>query len=383
MQEPETLQLAERNYVLQGGCKWLYFGGCDYHRLGSHEAVLTAAHDGLRNLGLNVAASRLTTGNHPAYGELENDLAQFFATESATLVSSGYAAPLVAAQALRGEFEQVFIDERAHACLFDAARFVVAEDVASSSELGRSASASIHTFAHRSSESLANALANRRADSPVLLMTDGMFSHDGSVAPLLEYERVLPRGSIILVDDAHGAGVLGPTGKGTPEHLGMKSAHLLQTVTLSKAFGCYGGAVLGPAWLREKIFRRSGCFVGSTPLPLPIAHAARMSLQLAQPELLERLRQNSTFAKNAARAASLHIGETAGPIVSLAPESPETNQRIAEILQSAGILPPLIRYLSTQRQPYFRFVISSQHTREHLDLLADCFLKIAKAISRT
>src|SRR5438132_13837051 len=107
-----------------------------------------------------------------------------------------------------------------------------------------------------------------------------MFSRDGSVAPLAEYLRILPRDAIILVDDAHGAGVLGAKGKGSLEYWNVSRRRIIQTITLSKAFGVYGGAILGTPQLRKKIFEKSSIFVGSTPVPLPLATAAVAALEV-------------------------------------------------------------------------------------------------------
>src|SRR5437016_12214993 len=107
-----------------------------------------------------------------------------------------------------------------------------------------------------------------------------MFSHDGSVAPLKAYLKFLPRDSLVLLDDAHGAGVLGKTGKGTAEYAGVSRRRIIQTVTLSKAFGVYGGAILGPRRLRGQIIARGRPFRGSTPLPLPLASAALAAVDI-------------------------------------------------------------------------------------------------------
>jgi 7-keto-8-aminopelargonate synthetase-like enzyme len=120
----EPLQQVDRTFVLRRGRRLIYFGGCDYFRMASHPDVLRAAQRGLETFGLNVSASRRTTGNHPLYEELERDLAKFFDVESAVLVSSGYVTNLVVAQALAGEFSHALIDERAHACLLDAAQLL-------------------------------------------------------------------------------------------------------------------------------------------------------------------------------------------------------------------------------------------------------------------
>src|SRR5882724_4626827 len=124
MTEPAPLQQIERTYVRFGKRKLSYFGGCDYFRLASHPKVIAALHKGADRYGLNVAASRLTTGNHALYYKLEDELAAFFAVESATLISGGYLANLVVAQALAGNFSHALIDEKAHPSLSDAARFL-------------------------------------------------------------------------------------------------------------------------------------------------------------------------------------------------------------------------------------------------------------------
>jgi 8-amino-7-oxononanoate synthase len=124
MIEPEPLQQVDRTYVRVGRRKLSYFSGCDYHRLASHPAVIEALEAGLRKYGLNVAASRLTTGNHVLYQRLEDRLRKFFGVEAALSVSSGYLSNLIVAQALAGHFSHALIDKRSHTSLADAARLL-------------------------------------------------------------------------------------------------------------------------------------------------------------------------------------------------------------------------------------------------------------------
>ena len=252
----EPLQPAGRNHVLLRGRKLLHFSGCDYFRLASHPVVQQAAADGLKTLGLNVAASRLTTGHHPIYEKLESALAQFFGAPDALLLPGGYQTSTVVAQALAGEFTHAFLDERAHSALRDAAMHL---------------NCAVVPFLHRDAASLKRLIRSVGLKARILLLTDGMFAHDGSAAPLRDYLKVLPRTAKLLVDDAHGAGVLGAKGQGTLEHEGVGRSRIIQCVTLSKAFGVYGGAVLGSGTLRGKILSRSRAFIGCTPLPLPLA----------------------------------------------------------------------------------------------------------------
>ena len=256
----ESLKQVDRTFVLRGGRKLSYFGGCDYFRLSSHPAVLAALREGLDQFGLNVAASRKTTGNHPLYEKLEAALAVFFGVDAAVLVSNGYLANLVAAQALAGEFTHALIDERAHSSLFDAAALV---------------SCPLLPFKHRDATDARRAAQSAGRRAKLLLLTDGLFAHSGQVAPLGDYLRLVPRNSVLLVDDAHGAGTLGRHGRGTVELLGVPAERIVQTVTLSKAFGVYGGAVLGTRRLRDRIISRSRLFTGNTPPPVVVPHAIR------------------------------------------------------------------------------------------------------------
>ena len=353
---PHALQSAGRTHVFQRGRRLCYFGGCDYFRLASHPKVPQALRDGLRDFGLNVSASRMTTGNHPVYERLEEKLAAFFGSQSATLAPNGWTPNAMVAQALAGRFSHVLMDERAHASLVDAARLL---------------DCPVLKFRHRDAADLARIVRRLGAIKP-LLMTDGMFSHDGSVAPLREYLAVLPRGGMLLVDDAHGAGVLGATGRGTPQHAGAPMSRIIQTITLSKAFGVFGGAVIGPRKLRMDIIARSGIFTGSTPLPLPLACAALKSLEIlgANPQMRERLNRNVKYLHQELRKAEIAVPELPGPIISLVPCNRRDADRLARQLLAAEIHPPFIRYPGGPENGYFRFAISSVHASAQLNLLA-------------
>jgi 8-amino-7-oxononanoate synthase len=353
---PPALQSAGRTHVLQRGRKLCYFGGCDYFRLASHPKVLQALRDGLRDFGLNVSASRMTTGNHPLYERLEKSLAAFFGSRSATLAPNGWTPNAMVAQALAGLFSHVLMDERAHASLVDAARLL---------------DCPVLKFRHREAADLARIIRRLGAIKP-LLMTDGMFSRDGSVAPLREYLSVLPRGGMLLVDDAHGAGVLGATGRGTPDHAGVSVSRIIQTITLSKAFGVFGGAVIGPRKLRTDIIARSGIFTGSTPLPLPLACAALKSLEIlrANPRMRTRLNRNVEYLRQKLHEEGMPVPKLPGPIISLVPRNRRDAGQLARRLLAAGIHPPFIRYPGGPENGYFRFAISSEHTLAQLNLLA-------------
>ena len=353
---PSPLQQLDRIYVSYRRKPFSYFGGCDYFRLASHPKVLRAAREGLATFGLNVAASRATTGNHELYDRLEIELARFFNVETALLVPNGYITNLAVAQTLAGRFSHALLDGRAHPSLADAAQFLDCPVV---------------KFHHRDVEDLRRVLQRLGSGVRPILLTDGMFSHDGSVAPLKTYLDILPRDSLVLLDDAHGAGVLGKTGKGTTEYAGVSRRRIIQTVTLSKAFGVYGGAILSTRRLREQIIARSRLFTGSTPLPLPLASAALEAVDILRngSRLRARLQRNVDRLKTALRGAGFSEEPTPGPVVSLVPRHDCEAQVLKRSLLRRKILPAFIQYPGGPEGGYFRFAISSEHTRTQLDHL--------------
>lgn len=352
------LQQVDRTFVIHRGRKLSYFGGCDYFRLASHPAVLAAVRAGLDQFGLNVAASRRTTGNHLLYDKLETALAAFFRVEAATLVSSGYLTNLVAAQALAGEFTHALMDERSHSSLFDAAKLL---------------DCPLLLFRHRDATDASRIARSAGRRAKIVVLTDGLFSHSGQVAPLDEHLRLLPKSAVLLVDDAHGAGTLGGHGRGTVEFLGVTARRIIQTITLSKAFGVYGGAVLGPQRLRERIISRSRLFTGNTPLPLPLANAALTAINVlgADATLRRRLLFNSSTVKTAVREAGFTPPDGPGPILPILPPTPRAGDLLRRRLLARNIHPPFIRYPGGPAPGYFRFAISSEHTTAQLDELVE------------
>jgi 7-keto-8-aminopelargonate synthetase-like enzyme len=354
--EPEPLQQIDRTYVRFFGRKLSYFSGCDYFRLSTHPAVLASLADALKRYGLNVAASRLTTGNHRVYAELEAELARFFDAPDALLVASGYLANLVVAQTLAGNFSHALMDEKSHPSVKDSAYFLECP---------------VLQFRHRDPSDLDRAVKRCGPGSKMILLTDGMFSQDGSIAPLKEYLQILPKDALIMVDDAHGAGVLGRCGQGSIEEAGLNRRRFVQTITLSKAFGVYGGAILGSTDLRNKALSRSRLLIGSTPMPLPVAGAACQAVRTlrSKPSYRRRLFANAEYVRSRLVACAFPWSKALGPIVAVHPRHEEEASRLKAALLSARIYPPLVKYPGGPSEGYFRFVISSEHTRRQLDTL--------------
>lgn len=367
MQEPEPLQQLRRTYIRYRGATFTYFGGCDYFRLASHPKIHAAVAAGLTKYGLNVAASRMTTGNHQVYTKLEKDLKQFFGAEAALLTNSGYVTNLIVAQAFAGQFSHALVDERAHAALKDAAQLL---------------NCPVISFKHCDSAAVASTLTRCGKSARPILLTDGMYAQNGSVAPLAAYLKLLPRDGLIIVDDAHGAGTIGASGRGTVQHADVNRQRIIQNITLSKAFGVYGGAVLCSTSVRQKLMQ-THLFVGSTPLPLPLAHAAATAVAILKKDksLRRSLESNGRYLKTKLHQVGCLREFFPGPIVPIHLQTEAANQRLKIALLKAKILPPLLNYPGGPAGGYFRFVISSAHTRPQLDELADALSPFARHLA--
>jgi 8-amino-7-oxononanoate synthase len=359
---PPCLQQLDRTLVREKRRTYVYFGGCDYFRISSYPAVLEAVREGLERYGLNVAASRMTTGNHLVYERLEERLAQFFGVKSALFFSTGYHTNLAVAEGLLGEFTHVLVEDRSHSSLLESApRF----------------GAQVKIFQHRDPEDLGRVLKGCGKGIRPILLTEGLCAWDGTVAPLGRFLGILPKAGWVLLDDAHGAGVLGATGKGSWEMEGIGRERLIQTVTLSKAFGVYGGAILGTEKLRRKILARSKIFTGNTPLPLPLAYAGMKSVELLARDgsFRARLESNVVHVKEALRKANLNVPENVSPIIVLHGRKASGVRRVQNKLRAAGIYPSFIQYPGGAEGGFFRFALSSEHTRGQLDRLIEVLVR--------
>ncbi len=358
----KTLQVVDQNFVMSGGERLLYFGGCDYFRMAWHPEVRAAMKQAIDGNAISASASRITTGNHPLFRQLEKRLAGYFGAPSALTVSAGYLANLVVCQGLAGDATHAFIDERAHASLRDGSRFL---------------NCPVETFGHRDVDALKRMLGSLPNGARPAVLTDGVFGHDGSVAPLRAYESFLPRGGMMIVDDAHGAGVVGKDGRGALSVEGVTRRRIVQTVTLSKAFGVSGGAVLGVRELREKIVARSHAFQGSTPLALPLVEAALKAVSLVKRGRDYRLRlaMNAHVARAALSRGGAPVSDSASPIIALEPDSVERADRIVRALRAVGVYPSLISYPGGPEGGWFRFAISSEHSHEQIRTLTDALIE--------
>jgi 8-amino-7-oxononanoate synthase len=285
-------------WVLRNNRRLLSFCCNDYLNLTHHPAVKDAAIQALRTFGVGAGASRLVTGNHPLFAALESRLARFKETEAACVFGSGYLANLGIVPALVGRRDLILIDELSHACLWAGARLSRAKVVA---------------YRHGDAGEVAARLAELRARHPrALILTDGVFSMDGDLAPLPALADAAARyDAWLMSDDAHGLGVIGE-GRGSARATGANGRIPLQMGTLSKAIGGYGGYLCASAAVIDLMRNRARSLIYSTGLPPATVAAAIAALDLIEhdPGLAAR-----PLAKAKAFARAAGLSEPATPIV--------------------------------------------------------------------
>lgn len=350
-----------RTEVLFGEKRLTFFGGNDYHRLSSHPETVQALTEAATQYGLNSSGSRATTGNHPLYRALETRLAAFLGVEAAAVFSAGYLSATILLQTIGEEFSLLFLDERAHPSLADAAR---------------QSGLPIVRFHHADPDSLQTQLTSllHAGDRP-LVLTDGVFANSGVIPPLEEYLELLERyDGRIVVDDAHGVGVVGPTGKGSWEERGAQRERIYQMGTLSKGFGGFGGLITGERALVNKIRARSAAFIGSTPPPLPIVAATIHAIDLlaAQPEQIALLQQRARAVKPALSALGFAVSDGPSPICSVTFLNEAKNHSLYDLLLERGVYPSFINYPGCPPGGHFRFTLSSAHTDLQIETLLEC-----------
>lgn len=343
-------------HVRVRGRRLAYFGGSDYFRLAWHPHVRSSITRALSAGGIDVAASRITTGNRAVYLEAEKAMAQWMGTGSATLVSSGYFAPLVAAQALAPRCDGAVLIAGAHPCLHDAA---------SACGLPVAEVATPQTF---------TTVCHSNGWKRPLLLREGVAPLTGRFQPLQPWLAALPPDGLMLLDDAHGIGTIGSHGRGGAEVEGVRDPRIIQAFTLSKAFGLFGGVVAGPESLASSIWENSPAARGGTPIPP--AYAA------AVPEVLRLLRRHglswrNTLAEHRDRISqalaplgSHGATDHPGPVFGIAVTDPARQRRLFKALRSAGIEPPFIRYPGGPECGLFRFALSSAHSSAAIGRLA-------------
>jgi 7-keto-8-aminopelargonate synthetase-like enzyme len=360
------------------GRSYLYFGGTSYLGLHGHPDVIAAACEATRRYGIHSATSRSLYGNTPVLLAVERLAAQFFDLENSFYFVSGYVSNALLVQTLAPDFDVLFLDESAHYSVVEAAQAVRLPLV---------------RFRPRDAEDLQRGLQQHLGPNQrPLVLTDGVSSSLGCVAPIDRYCRILEQydGAAILVDDAHGMGTIGERGRGTLDFLGLWSGavnddraaadrppvRLYVGGTLSKALGGFGGIVPGSAALLRRVRTATHNYEGASAPATPVAAASACALELVQrhPELRLRLRDNVRAVRGGLRQLGLSVDELPTPIVPVQAGTAEQMQRLQAELQERGIIVPyMATYSGLGAAGALRVAVFATHTDEMIQRLLDAF----------
>jgi len=341
-----------------GGKPYLNFCSNDYLGLASEPRLKHALQQGMAQYAIGSGASHLITGHTQAHHELEQALAAYTGRERALLFSTGYMANLGVVTALVGRQDAVFLDKLNHASLVDAAL------------LSR---AKLYRYAHHDMAHLADLLAKSQAQHR-LIITDGVFSMDGDIAPLPTMVELAQRyDAWLMVDDAHGLGVLGQHGGGSLEKYCLTSKEVpILMGTLGKSFGVFGAFVAGHELLIENLIQFARSYIYTTALPPALAVATQTSLHLAQTETWrrERLQTLISYFRQAALAKQLPLMDSSTPIQPILLGESETALSVSKALYEKGIIVTAIRPptvpVGTAR---LRVTLSALHEETQIDEL--------------
>jgi 8-amino-7-oxononanoate synthase len=336
------------------------FSSNDYLGLANHPQVVAALCDGARDFGAGSGAAHLITGHSAAHHALEEELAAFVQRPRALLFSTGYTANVGVIAALTGRGDAVFEDRLNHASLLDGALL---------------AGARLQRFAHADPAALEARLHDSTA-ARKLIVTDGVFSMDGDVAPVAALNAVAQRHDAwLMVDDAHGLGVIGTHGRGTLEHSSVDPASVPILVgTLGKAFGTFGAFVAGDDDLIEYLIQTARSYIYTTALPPAVAHATRASLRLVQEESWrrEKLQALIGFFRAGAQQRRITLADSVTPIQPLIVGTSQRALEISDALYARGILVGAIRPPTVpEGSARLRITLSAAHDDVHVEQLLD------------
>jgi 8-amino-7-oxononanoate synthase len=348
--------------VLLDGHEVLMLCSNNYLGLADHPALINASMEAARRYGASSCASRLVSGTMELHERLEAEVARFKQTEAALIFNSGHAANCGIIPAMVGRGDVIFSDRLNHASIIDGA-------LLSGARLVR--------YPHNDHVALARLMEKRRGTGRCLIVTDGVFSMDGDIAPLgklVELKTI--HGALLMVDDAHASGVLGGEGRGSAEQLGVMGNIDIQMGTFGKALGSFGAYAAVSTEIRELLVNRARSFIFSTSLPPSVLGASLAALELVQSaegaELRNRLRANTALFRGLLRDAGFTVGAGTTQIVPLMSGDAVGTMRFSELLLEEGVFAQGIRPPTVPAGACrLRCTIMATHTAADLNRAAD------------
>ncbi len=342
----------------------------NYLGLATHPAVVEAAVEATRQYGAGAGASRLVCGTLPPHEALETALAQFKGTEAALTFAAGYLANISVIPALIGKEGLIFADRLCHASLIDGCRL---------------SGATFRVYRHRDMDHLEQLLAHRSTTKPTLIVTDGLFSMDGDIAPLKDIALLAERyDAAVFVDDAHGTGILGRCGRGTLEHCGVEPRLPYHMGTLSKALGSAGAYLVGSSAFIAYLVNTCRAFTYTTAPPPGSAAAAVAALRVIEqePERRTRLWQNRERLAQGLAGLGFQLTASESPIVPILVGDPDRAVNLADTLLAEGVYAPAIRPPTVpSATSRIRLTVSADHSIEQIDEALAALEKAGRALN--
>lgn len=366
-----TISSPQGAWLTVDGSKVLNFSSNNYLGLANHPRLVEAAEKAIRDYGIGPAAVRSIAGTMDLHVRLEERLAAFKGVEAAVTFQSGFNANTAAIPALVGKEDVVFSDELNHASIIDGCRL---------------SGATIVRYRHCDPASLEEKIKQHMSEGyrRVLIITDGVFSMDGDIAPLDELYEVANRYNyLLMVDDAHGEGVLGRGGRGIVDHFDLHGKVDIEVGTMSKAFGVVGGMVAGRREIADWLRQRGRPFLFSSAMAVPDVAACIAAVDVLEEstELVDRLWENARVFKEEMQSLGFDTGVSTTPITPVmlgeAPLAQEFSRRLFE----EGVFAMALGFPTVPRgKARIRVMISAAHTSEDLQTGLDKFEKVGREL---
>ena len=341
----------------------------NYLGLTTHPRLRQKAREAVEQFGVGTGSVRTIAGTMAMHMELERKLAEFKKVEAVVVFQSGFTANAGTVSAILTKDDVVISDELNHASIIDGCR------------LSRAA---IKVFPHKDVDAARKLIEGLPAGQRKLLITDGVFSMDGDLGPLPELcELAEQTGCIMMVDDAHASGVFGKNGRGTIDHFGVHGRVDVQVGTLSKAIGALGGYVAGTQALIEFLYHRARPFLFSTSHPPAVAAAciAAIDVLLEEPEIIDRLWENTRFFKSGLEALGFNTGVSESPITPVITGDGAVAMKLSDRLFQEGVFAQGIAFPTVAKdKARVRTIVTATHTRDHLQFALDTFGKVGKEL---
>lgn len=359
LRKRRLLETAQTAHIMVDGQQVLSFCSNDYLDLANHPQLITAMQDAVAKSGVGSGASHLITGHHQYHQQLEEVLATFVGLPAALLFSTGYMANLGVVSALVGRGDEIFADRLNHASLNDAA------------VLSR---ATLNRYPHNDLVALEGMLKASKVPRK-LVMVDAVFSMDGDLAPVPELLTLCEQyNAWLLLDDAHGFGILGKQGRGVLSHFKMASPHIIYMATLGKAVGAFGAFVAGDAVLIEYLLQQARTYIYTTASPPALSATVLAALKIIKQDEARRvhLKQLIDYLKSNLHLKSWQLTESQTAIQPLIVGSNEAALSLSEYLLTLGILVPAIRPPTVPKgTARLRISLSAAHNFDDIKCLID------------